>query len=191
MKKKRRSWVVRFYRNWKEPLWGFVLSSCLVAADLFANYFQLPRMGAYLKVIEAIQEDGLRMTVMLLGPMIGVVLRHFRVKREQLFKDLVNMLVHIVDHEIRNPLMVIMTASSLMKHSDPEDAKRLQQVSEGVERIVEAVSNLGTMTNITTARFYHIKDRLESSTTPARDLKRFGAATTISPLPQPKPKSKD
>ena len=77
-----------------------------------------------------------------------------------------------------------MGASSLMQNTNAEDAKRLRQVSQGVDRIVEAVANLGTMVHISSQRFYDIKDHLKNSPTPARDLKTWGTATTIVDLPK-------
>jgi signal transduction histidine kinase len=179
MSRKKRSPIQRVYEDWKEPLWGMVLSDMLVTGDILIGALELPRTQIYYFVIQSIQEDVLRLAILILGPTIGLFLRHFRIKREQLFRDLVQTLVHIVDHEIRNPLMIIMGASSLMKNTDPEDTKRLRQVSQGVDRIVEAVSNLGTMAHITSQRFYDIRDHLQKSTTPARDLKKWGTATTV------------
>jgi signal transduction histidine kinase len=184
MAHKKRSPVQRFYENWKEPLWGMVLSDILVMGDILIGALELPRTQIYYFLIESIQEDVLRLAILFLGPTIGFFLRHFRIKREQLFQDLVQTLVHIVDHEIRNPLMIIMGASSLMKNTSQEDAKRLRQVSQGVDRIVEAVANLGTMAHISSQRFYDIKDHLKNSPTPARDLKTWGAATTIVNIPK-------
>ena len=183
MSHKKRSAIHRIYDNWKEPLWGMILSDILVTGDLLLGALDLPRTQLYHFIIDSVQQNVLRLAVLLLGPTIGFFLRHFRLKREQLFRDLVNTLVHIVDHEIRNPLMIIMGASSLMKNTDQEDAKRLRQVSQGVDRIVEAVANLGTMAHISSQRFYDIRDHLQKSTTPARDLKKWGTATTIGILP--------
>ncbi len=184
MNRKKRSAIHRIYENWKEPLWGMILSDMLVTGDLLLGAFDLPRTQLYHFIINSVQQDLLRLTILLLGPTIGFFLRHFRIKREQLFRDLVNTLIHIVDHEIRNPLMIIMSASSLMKNTDQEDAKRLRQVSQGVDRIVEAVANLGTMAHISSQRFYDIRDHLQKSTTPARDLKKLGAATTVTNVPK-------
>jgi signal transduction histidine kinase len=160
-----------------------LLSDFLVVGDILGNALELPRTRIYYFIIESVEQDVLRLAILLLGPTIGFFLRYTRIKREQLFQDLVGTLIHIVDHEIRNPLMIIMGASSLMKNTDAEDAKRLRQVSQGVDRITEAVANLGTMAHISSQRFYDIRDHLKKSTTPARDLKTWGTATTIVNLP--------
>lgn len=173
--------------DWKEPLWGASLSAVVVTGDLLVGAFELPRTHAYEFVLAAVRQDVLRLTILVLGPSIGLVLRHFRIKREQLFRDLVATIVHIIDHEIRNPLMMILGASSLMKQSDPEDARRLRQVGQGVDRIVEAVSNLGSMAHITTSRFYDIRDHLKASTNPARDLKRWASHTVVIEHPRKAP----
>jgi signal transduction histidine kinase len=161
-----------------------ILSDILVVGDILINVLEIPRTQIYYFLIESVQENVLRLAILLIGPTIGFFLRHFRIKREQLFQDLVQTLVHIVDHEIRNPLMIIMGASSLMQNTNAEDAKRLRQVSQGVDRIVEAVANLGTMVHISSQRFYDIKDHLKNSPTPARDLKTWGSATTIVEIPK-------
>jgi signal transduction histidine kinase len=183
MSRRKRSAIQRFYENWREPLWGMILSDILVTGDILINALELPRTQIYYFIVESVQQDVLRLAVLLLGPLIGFFLRYFRIKREQLFRDLVHTLIHILDHEIRNPLMIIMGASSLMKNTDEADAKRLRQVSQGVDRIVEAVANLGTMAHLSSQRFYDIRDHLQKSTTPARDLKTWGTATTITNLP--------
>lgn len=189
MSRTKRSPIQRLYENWKEPLWGMILSDILVVGDILISHLELPRTRIHYFIIESVQEDVLRLAILLLGPTIGFFLRHFRIKREQLFQDLAQTLVHIVDHEIRNPLMIIMGASSLMQKTNPEDAKRLRQVSQGVDRIVEAVANLGMMAHISSQRFYDIKDHLKNSATPARDLKTWGTATTIVEIPKnPDPK---
>jgi signal transduction histidine kinase len=175
------------YRDWREPIWGTVLADILVAGDIVIGSLELPRSLAYHFVVQAIQGDVLRLAILFLGPTIGFILRHFRVKQERLFKDIVDTIIYILDHEIRNPLMMIMGASTLMKESSPDDTRRLRQVGEAVDRIVETLSSLSAMANITASKFYNIRDHLKNSTTPAKDLRAWGTPTTIMRKPPARP----
>jgi signal transduction histidine kinase len=178
-----------FYRDWREPIWGTVLSDILVAGDIIVGSLELPRTLAYDFVVRSIQEDVLRLAVLLIGPTTGFVLRYFRLKQEKLFRDIVATTIYILDHEIRNPLMMIMGASTLMKETNPDEARRLRQVSEAVDRIVETLSSLSAMANISADTFYNIRDQLRNSTTPAKDLRAWGTPTTVMKRPPPRPKA--
>jgi signal transduction histidine kinase len=167
-----------FYRDWREPIWGVILSDLLVAGDILVSSLEISP--------QAVQEDVLRLAVLLLGPTIGLLLRYFRVKQERLFRDIVDTIVYILNHEIRNPLMMIMGASTLMKNSNPEDTQRLEQVGEAVDRIVETLSSVSTMAHINAAKFYSIREHLKNSTTPAKDLRTWGTQTKIVKVPPKK-----